>query len=246
VIEILDAKSETLAGQRRKDPKEPAESGTRDVASFWLTHSIHSSLAPLRHVLEQKRSRPEQAYAELARLGGALCTFALDSHPRALPAYDHDRLGDCFAALERHIRSHLELVVPTNCVSIPLSRSRKLLHTGKVADQRCFGPSRWVLGVRSRTKPADLIRGVPTLVKVCAGQHIVRLVSSGLAGLTLEHLAAPPSAIPRDAAAQYFSIGRDGPCWEAMVKSGDVGVYAPEILADAEFELHVVLESARG
>ena len=61
-----------------------------------------------------------------------------------------------------------------------------------------------------------------------------------------EHLAAPPSAIPRDAAAQYFSIGRDGPCWEAMVKSGDVGVYAPEILADAEFELHVVLESARG
>jgi len=246
VIEILDAKSDTIAGQRRKDPKEATESGTRDVASFWLTHSIHSSLGPLHHVLAQKRSRPEQAYAELARLAGALCTFALDSHPRALPAYDHDQLGDCFAALERHIRAHLELVVPTNCISIAIARSRKLLHAGKVADQRCFGPSRWVLGVRSRSKPADLIRGVPALVKVCAGQHIVRLVSSGLAGLTLEHLAAPPSAIPRDPAAQYFSIDRIGPCWDAMVKTGDVGVYAPEILADAEFELHVVLEAARG
>src|SRR3989441_8833826 len=108
VIEILDAKSETLAGQRRKEQ-------TRDVASFWLTHAIHSSLAPLRHVLEVKRSRPEQAYTELARLAGALCTFALDSHPRELPAYDHGRLGECFGALERHIRTHLELVVPTNC-----------------------------------------------------------------------------------------------------------------------------------
>ncbi len=244
VIEVLDAKSETLAGQRLKIPKPGAESGTRDVSSFWLSHAIHSSLAPLRHVLEQKRSRPEQAYAELARLAGALCTFALDSHPRALPAYDHDRLGECFAALERHIRSHLELVVPTNCISVPLSRSRKLLHTGKVLDQRCFGPSKWVLGVRSRTKAADLIRGVPPLVKVCAGQHIVRLVSSGLAGLALEHLAAPPSAIPRDPAAQYFAIERTGPCWEGMTKTGDVGVYAPETLADAEFELHIVLESA--
>lgn len=245
VIEILDAKSETLAGQRRKDPK-GGNSETREVASFWLTHAIHSSLAPLRHVLEQRRSRPEQAYAELARLAGALCTFALDSHPRALPAYDHDRLGECFAALERHIRAHLELVVPTNCVSITLSRTRKMLHTGKVADQRCFGPSRWVLGVRSRAKPADLIRDVPTLVKVCGGQHIVRLVSSGLPGLGLEHLTAPPSAIPRDAATQYFAIDRAGPCWEAIAKAGEVGVYAPEILADAEFEVHVVLESARG
>ena len=120
------------------------------------------------------------------------------------------------------------------------------MHTGKVTDQRCFGSARWVLGVRSRGKPADLMRDVPTLVKVCAGQHIVRLVSSGLPGLGLEHLAAPPSAIPHNPMAQYFSIERVGPCWEAMVKTGDVGVYAPELLADAEFELHVVLESARG
>ena len=246
VIEILDAKSETLAGQRRKDQKEPAASATRDVASFWLTHAIHSSLAPLRHVLEVKRSRPEQAYAELARLAGALCTFALDSHPRGLPAYDHDRLGECFGALERHIRTHLELVVPTNCVTIPLARTRKMLHTGAVRDQRCFGPSRWVLGVRSPGKPAEVIAAVPTLVKVCAGQHIVRLVSSGLAGLALEHLPAAPSAVPRTPGAHYFSVGRAGPCWEAMVKTGDVGVYAPEALADAAFELHVVLESARG
>jgi type VI secretion system protein ImpJ len=236
VIEILDAKSESLAGQRRKD-------STPDVASFWLTHAIHSALAPLRHVLEQKRSRPEEAYGELARLAGALCTFALDSHPRALPAYDHEHLDECFAALERHIRTHLELVVPSNCISVALSRSRKLLHTGKVTDQRCFGAARWVLGVRSGSKPEQLIRDVPALVKVCAGQHIVRLVSSGLPGLALAHLPSPPSAVPRDPAAQYFSIDRAGPCWDALTKAGDVGVYAPEILADAEFSLSIVLDT---
>jgi type VI secretion system protein ImpJ len=246
VIEILDAKSEALAGQRGKDQKEPAEHATRDVASFWLAHAIHSSLAPLRNLLEGKRSRPEQAYAELARLAGALCTFALDSHPRTLPTYDHDRLGECFGALERHIRTHLGLVVPTNCVSVPLERTRKLLHTGAVRDQRCFGPSQWVLGVRSAGRPAEVLAAVPALVKVCAGQHIVRLVSAGLPGLGLEHLPSPPSAVPRTPEAHYFAVGRTGPCWEAIVKTGEVGVYAPEALADAQFELHVVLESGRG
>src|SRR5438552_13880277 len=33
--------------------------------------------------LESRRAHPEQLYTELARLGGALCTFSLDSDPRA-------------------------------------------------------------------------------------------------------------------------------------------------------------------
>ena len=41
---------------------------------------------------------------EMLRLGGALCTFALDSHPRDLPLYDHNNLSECFERLDRHIR----------------------------------------------------------------------------------------------------------------------------------------------
>src|SRR5438876_11154705 len=89
VIEILDAKSDALVGQRRTSQTDLAAYAARDVASFWLTHAIHSSLAPLRHLFDSRRAHPEPPYAELARPSGALCTFSLDCHPRALTLYDH-------------------------------------------------------------------------------------------------------------------------------------------------------------
>ena len=243
VIEILEAKSEALVGQRRAAQGDLAA----DVASFWLTHAIHSSLAPLRHLLESRRAHPEQLYVELARLGGALCTFSLDSDPRTLPRYDHDHLEECFGELERHIRTHLDLVVPTNCVAVPLERSRKFLYTGTVHDRRCLGRSNWILGVRTtRVAQADLIASVPRLVKLCSGQLIARLVKEAQAGLPLEHLAAPPAAVAARAGTQYFLVRQHGPCWEAILKSADIGIYLPEALAEAELELLVVLDAAGG
>ena len=187
LVEILDAKS---VGRGKGEG--PA---TSELASFWLSHAVHSALVPLRHHLQAKGSHPERLYLELARLAGALCTFALDSHPSSLPAYDHDRLGDCFEALDRHIRLHLEIIVPANYVAIPLSRSADYLHVGGVSDARCMGRASWFLGVRSSLGQAELIRGVPQLVKICSQKHIVRLVKEGLAGVTLQHVPAPPSAI---------------------------------------------------
>src|SRR3712207_7921757 len=35
--------------------------------------------------------------------------------------YDHQNLGETFNALDHHIRTHLETIVPTNCISIPLT-----------------------------------------------------------------------------------------------------------------------------
>ena len=59
-----------------------AEFSTREIANFWLLHAVNSALAPLRHLLVAKRGHPEELFVEMSRLAGALCTFALDSHPR--------------------------------------------------------------------------------------------------------------------------------------------------------------------
>ena len=175
---------------------------------------------------------------------GAPCTFALESHPRNLPAYDHEHLEECFGALEQHIRAHLDLVVPANCVSVPLERTRKLLYTGTVKDRRCFGPSNWILGVRAKQAQADVIDAVPRLTKICAAQLIARLVKEAFPGLALEHLATPPAAVAPRPGTQYFLVRQEGPCWEALVTSGQLGIYVPEALAEAELELLVVVESA--
>ena len=106
------------------------EFSTREIANFWLLHAVNSALAPLRHLVTSKRGHPEELFLEMSRLAGALCTFALDSHPRDLPLYDHQNLSECFGQLDAHIRAHLETIVPTNCLSIPLHAARRIT-TGK-------------------------------------------------------------------------------------------------------------------
>ena len=143
------------------------------------------------------------------------------------------------------VGANLDLVVPTNCVALALERSRKFLYTCAVRDRRCLGPSSWILGVRAaRGSQADVIAAVPRLVKIASAQQIARLVKEAQAGLPLEHLPAPPSAVAARPGAQYFLVRQQGALWDTVLKSADIGIYIPEALADAELELLVVVEPA--
>src|SRR6202040_3450602 len=100
--------------------------------------------APLRHLLVAKRGHPEELFSELSRLAGALCTFALDSHPRDLPLYDHEDLSTGFEILDRHIQTHLDIIVPPPPISIPLTPDGNYFYQGEVRDPRCLNRSRWI------------------------------------------------------------------------------------------------------
>jgi type VI secretion system protein ImpJ len=178
----------------------------------------------------------------MLRLAGALCTFALDSHPRSLPLYDHDNLDQCFAVLDRHIRTHLEVIVPTNCISIPLSHTGDYMYAGEVTDQRCLGKSRWILSIRSKLGEAELIGRAPQLIKICSRQFVPELVKRALPGMQLTHMPTPPPAVSPKVEAQYFGIGRAGPCWDHLVQTKAVGVYVPGEFPEAEVELLVVID----
>jgi type VI secretion system protein ImpJ len=238
LIDILDDKSTTLA---RPKGKSLTEFSTRDVANFWLLHTVNSALAPLRHLYLTKRGHPEELYTEMARLGGALCTFTLGSHPRAVPSYDHQHLDRTFDLLDTHIRTHLETIVPTNCITIPLTRDVDYFYYGTVTDQRCFNQSRWVLGIRSPIGEVELITRTPQLVKVCSNV-VGELVKRALPGMPLAHLPIPPSAISSKVDTQYFAINKGGPCWEHLMNTRQVGVYIPGEIPDPEAELLVILE----
>jgi type VI secretion system protein ImpJ len=194
-------------------------------------------------MLTSKRGHPEEVFLELSRLGGALCTFALDSHPRDLPLYDHSNLSECFERLDRHVRAHLETIVPTNCLSIPLKEAGNYYYEGEIADQRCLGRSRWVLAVRAGLGEAELMSKVPQLVKVCSPQFVRELVKRALPGLGLTHLAVPPPAISTRVETLYFGISRSGPCWDHMVQTRQVGVYVPGEFPNPEAEILVVLDN---
>jgi type VI secretion system protein ImpJ len=242
LIEILEEKSSSLRGEGAKGSRFQAGMSSRDVASYWFLHAINAGLGPLRHLYGCKRGHPQELFREMSRLAGALCTFALESHPRTLPAYDHPHLDECFGKLDEHIRRHLEIMIPTQAIAIPLHPGARYFYEGEIADSRALGPSRWLLGVRSSLGEADLIQKTPVVVKVCSAQFVPELVKRALPGLKLVHLSVPPSAIAAKVEYQYFAVSRGGPCWDHIVKTHKVGVYVPADLPEVGLELVVIAE----
>jgi type VI secretion system protein ImpJ len=243
IIEILEDKSANLTQAKTGGAKAAAGWSSQEVASFWFLHSVNAALAPLRHLCFSRRGHPELLFIELSRLAGALCTFGIDSHPRSLPLYDHNDLEASFEALDRHIREHLEMLLPTNCLTIPLAPAAAYFWSGPVSDQRSLSRTRWIFSIRSPIGEADLIERVPRLVKICSREFVAKLVQRAMPGMTLTHVPTPPAAISPRLDTQYFMVNRAGPCWDSIVKSRQVGVYVPGEIPQPEIELVTVLES---
>jgi type VI secretion system protein ImpJ len=243
LIEIMDQKSRSISLPVGNSAAARVAFSSREIASFWLLHTVNANVAALRHQFFSKHGHPEELYLELSRLAGALCTFAIDSHPRSLPAYDHDQLEICLPALDRHIREHLEIVIPTNCVSIPLKRFEDYFYAGEILDSRCFDRARWVFAIRSRLRRADLLAKTPEMIKICSRKFIQQLVKRAVPALALNHLQVVPAAISARVETEYFEVDRIGGCWNSIVDTRQVGVYVPGDFPDPEIELLVILET---
>lgn len=240
LVEMLKAKAEVMAQRRKTVGHDLADLSSEEVLSYWMSHSIHSGLAGLSHLETLARCHPENMFREISRLAGALSTFSMESDPGDLPAYDHDNLTDCFAALDRRIRQLLQVMVPEGFILVPLAQTAPNVLSGHLDDSRVFRKSEWVLRVSSGSGDSEVLKNVPGLVKVCSAEDIQRLVDDANPGLPLEHVAQPPSSIPRRLGSQYFRASQTGPCWQLIEARSSIGVYIPDVLADAEMELIVV------
>jgi type VI secretion system protein ImpJ len=239
----MEEKARTMA--KPKDLGASAVSGfsIEGISNAWFLHCVNSALGPLRHLMLIKNAHPEELFAEMSRLGGALCTFGLESHPSQLPLYDHEHPTECFAALDHHIRTHLELVVPSNCIRIELAPGAPHFWSGGVTDARMLVHSQWIVGIRCKIGESEVISGVPRLLKVCSQEFVSKLVARALPGMALRHLPVPPPAVNARVDFQYFAIDKAGPCWEHIMLTKRVGVYAPGELPEPDLDLIVILES---
>lgn len=244
LLDAIGEKSSTVARSARRHGRFEAGTGALDVANYWFLHALHSTIPPLQHLMATRRAHPEAVFVELSRLAGALCTFAVDSDPRQLPKYDHRNPGLCFHELDAHIRRHLEIVVPSNTVTLEFQPLESYIQAADVRDERCLRRARWVFGIRSSIGESDLLRLTPQLVKVCSSKFVPELVRRALPGMKLTHLSVPPTAIRAEADKQYFSVETAGPCWEHILQTRTVGVYIPGEIANPEFDLTVIVETS--
>ena len=242
LLESIQEKVSTLTASAHKRTRFESGTSALDVANYWFLHALSSATPVLQHLYRTSQSRPEQVYIEMSRLAGSLCTFAAQSNVTDLPAYDHGRPGDSFYVLDKHIRKHMDIVLPTNYVSLNFSPGEPYFYEADVQDERCLRRARWVLGVRSSLGEADLINLTLRLIKVCSARFVPELVRRALPGLALNHLPVPPSAIRAEADKQYFSLELSGPCWDHIQQTRRVGVYIPGELRDAEFDLNIIVE----
>jgi type VI secretion system protein ImpJ len=246
VKRLLDAageKSSTVARSARKAGRFEAGTAALDVANYWFLHALHNAIPPLQHLTSTRHAHPEDVFVELSRLAGALCTFSVESDPRNLPKYDHRNPGPGFRALDAHIRKHLEIVVPSNTVTLHFSPAEPYIHAADVTDERCLRRARWIFGIRSALGESDLLKMTPRLVKVCSSKFVPELVKRALPGMTLTHMPVPPTAIRAEVDMQYFSVETSGPCWEHILQTRKVGVYVPGEISRPEFDLTIIVET---
>ncbi len=244
LLESIGEKVSTLTATAHKRTRFEAGTSALDVASYWFLHALSTAAPVLQHLSKTQQTRPEQVFIELSRLAGSLCTFAAQSNVMDLPQYDHLNPGDAFYALDKHIRRHMDIVLPTNYVVLNFVPSEPYFFEADVADERCLRRSRWVFGLRASLGEADLIRMAQRLIKVCSARFVPELVRRALPGLTLNHLPVPPSAIRAEADKQYFSLELTGPCWEHIQQTRRVGVYIPGEVRDADFDLNIIVEQS--
>jgi type VI secretion system protein ImpJ len=245
LVEILHAKSSDLAGLRRQKNQSLADFNASDIANFWLLYTINSHFPVFSHLYETKKGHPEELFAAMLDLAGALTTFSPKVQPRDLPAYDHDELGRCFTALNEQLRLLLETVVPSNVVSLPLKRVQPSIYATELAEDRYLKGTQMYLAVSAEVPEADLIRKSPQLLKVCSANHVEHLIKQALPGMTLTHLSSPPAAIPLKLKYQYFSLSQSGVAWEAVQRARNLAAYVPSDFLNPQLELIILLPQSK-
>jgi type VI secretion system protein ImpJ len=240
LVERAAAKASSLAGARRQRNQGLADFSVTDVASFWLLYTLNTHLPALRHLAEVRRGHPSALWEAMAALAGALTTFAPSARP--LPAYDHLRLGPCFAELEARLLELLDTAVPETAVSLPLRTVRPAVQAVAVDQERWFAAAQWYLAVSAPVRQADLLPRVLHGCKVGSADVVDTLIRQALPGLELAHVPQPPPAVPVKLDFLYFAVRRAGPAWDAVVRARNLAVYVPAELLDARMELVIALQ----
>jgi type VI secretion system protein ImpJ len=241
LVERLAAKSASLAGSRRQRNQGLADFSVADVGSFWLLYTVNTYFPGIRHLHETRHGHPSMLWETMLALVGALSTFANSADARTLPSYDHLRLGDGFYELERRLYELLDGAVVDAAVSLPLKVVRPTLHAVAIEQVKWLAAPQWFLAVSSRLRQQELIPKVLHGCKVGSADVVETLVRQALPGMELTHVSTPPGAVPVQLDFQYFAINKSGAAWAAIESARNLAVYVPEGMADARFELVIVL-----
>jgi type VI secretion system protein ImpJ len=235
------ARAEELTAQRRLRG-DALEFNAADLLNFWLLHTLNGHLPRLRHLLTVPSVHPERLYEALLGLFGGLLAFS-PSASREAPPYQHEAIGDCFGMLLTQIYELLGVIVRARYTLIPLKQTRNAWD-GRVEDQKLLEAAHFYLVATGDLPRAEFER-LPTACKVADSSRVESLARTANPGLALVPVPRPPSPVPVRKDAVYFQVKADGPLWQEIRRSGQIGVFVPRAPEGLQLEL-VALHDAAG
>jgi len=240
-IEIMAAKSASLALARRQKSRDLADFTNSEAADFWFLHTVNSYLPQLNHIWKVRRGHPDVLFRAMLGLAGALTTFALNESVLDLPDYNHNALGVSFTLLDERIRGLLDIVRQSKCLAMPLRPVERFIWSGSLNDERQLDAAHFLISVNSAIPVEELISKFPRLAKISTSNELPRLIRASLPGLSLRHQPSPPASVPINLSCQYFSLTASGPIWENILKARALSVFVPGEITDVQMELITVL-----
>jgi len=244
LLEILHAKSTSLAEDRGQRTRGLAEFSTSDVANFWLLHTVNSFVPVLDHFYRHPRSHPEQLFLALSQLAGQLLTFSPTGHPRDLPSYDHANLGATFVKLIDTIQELLKTVIPSGAVQIPLRKESESKFTGQIMDDQLVTNAMVFLAASADISEGQLITELPQQAKISSMDRIESLLGLALPGVALAHRPVPPSPLRVKLGFQYFRLENQATPeiqqhWDAICRSRTIAIRIPNPKRFANLKLEL-------
>jgi type VI secretion system protein ImpJ len=210
LLEILHAKSSSLAESRGQRTRGLAEFSTSDLANFWLLHTVNHYIPLLDHHYRVGATHPELLFLTLVQLAGELMTFSTSGHPRDIPKYEHLNLKNTFVPLDEMIQELLKTVIPTGAVQIPLNRESESKFTAKIVDDQLITNAQLFLAATAEIPEGQLITEVPQQAKISSIDKIESLLGLALPGVPLVHRSVPPSPMRIKLGYQYFRLEDHG------------------------------------
>lgn len=233
LLERLERKAEVLAGQAVARGLGFDSHGQGEQLLLAQLRSLHEAVALMTVDLTSQGITPLGAYRELARLVGRLSIFSGDKRVRSLPAYDHDRLGPCFATVVATINELLSMVVVPSYEERRFQAENQLLKV-QLESSWLEAEQRVLLGVES-SLPADevetmIARG--SNMKFGSAERAETLFLQGDAGLEPRRLLHVPRALPARRGLSYYELSTPGIAgeWHRVERSLSLAVRIAEHL----------------
>lgn len=217
--------------------------GVSALTDFLLLQLINRYEPLFEHFATVTPLHPETVYAVALQLAGELSTFDSSRRPPAFPAYVHDALDGCFAALLQHIRQALSVVTERNAVQLPVEARKYGVYISIIADQTLLRQARFVLAVRANVDSADILRAFPNQVKIGPVEEIRNLVNLQLPGIGLKALPVAPREIPYHSDTAYFELDKRAELWARLTGSASFAFHVAGEFPGIRLEFWAIREN---